>query len=95
MNEFHSRREMDVKRAVVSAHPGSSQRQHRSEPLAARLDQMGGHLGDARRMVRGHARTDQDVDPAHVVCKPGGQPVMRFCGCVVQAHLRPSRCNLP
>ena len=65
-------------RARVAAKPCRRQRQHRAQPLAPRLDQMGRDLGDARRVFRGHAVPDQRVDRRHILGKEGRKTVVGF-----------------
>ena len=51
---------------VVAAEPRRGERQERPEPLAAGLDQVRRHLGDARRVLARHPLADQPVHPVHV-----------------------------
>jgi hypothetical protein len=69
---------MHVKRAVIATKPGRREGQHRAQPLAAGLNQMGGDLRDTRRMLRGHPLADQCIHTGHVTGKPGCQPVLWF-----------------
>ena len=59
--------EPQVVLAVVAAEPGGGEGQERPQPLAAGLDQMRRHLGDARGVLARHPLADQRVDPLHVV----------------------------
>ena len=58
VDELHRRRQLLVRIALVAAHPGRGERHHRADALAASLHQMGGYLGDARRMFGCHAGAD-------------------------------------
>ena len=51
MHEFDAGGEFDLTVALVAAHPGGREHQHRAQPLAARRNQMVGHLGNG-----GHVR---------------------------------------
>ena len=52
MHEFDAGGEFDLAVALIAAHPGGREHQHRAQPLAARRNQMIGHLGNG-----GHIRT--------------------------------------
>ena len=52
VHEFDAGGEFDLAVALVAAHPGGREHQHRAQPLAARRNQMVGHLGNG-----GHIRT--------------------------------------
>ena len=78
--------ETDVILAPIAAEPRGGEREHRSQALAARLDEMGGDLGDAGRMFRDHSLADQKVDSVHLARKRGCEAFHRFDGSGVEAH---------
>jgi hypothetical protein len=71
MDELDRRREVEVMRALVAAEPRGGDREQRPQPLAAGLDQVRRHLGNARRVFARHALADQAVHRLHV----GGEQV--------------------
>ena len=86
VNEFYRGGKVHVVGAVIAAQTRRSEGQHRAQPLAACLYQMGRDLGDARRMFRRHAVADQIVHRGHIRVEIGRHPVMWFLG-VFARHL--------
>mmetsp|Transcript_1368 Transcript_1368/g.2735 ORF Transcript_1368/g.2735 Transcript_1368/m.2735 type:complete len:117 (+) Transcript_1368:1343-1693(+) len=72
--------------AAVPAKPRAGQRQHRTDAFAAGLDQMRRYLGDAGRVLRGHAVTDQRVDGGEIIRERFAQSVVGLLRWRVQAH---------
>ena len=91
MDELDRRREPQVVLARVAAEPRRRERQQRPQPLAAGLDQMRGHLGDARGVLARHAVADQRVDRAP--CRPASAACSVSIG-VVDARAGVHRCWL-
>jgi hypothetical protein len=80
VDELHRGGQLLVVGAGIAAQPRRGQRQHRAQALAARLDQMGRHFGDAGGMFAGHPRPDHAVHRGHILGQGLGQPVLRpFC----------------
>ena len=78
VDEFHRRGELDMIASLIATNPRRRERQHRAQPLAAGLDQMRRHLGDARGMFRDHSFTDQGIHRSHFIGQKFGQAVLRF-----------------
>ena len=78
--------QMDMEGAGIAAQIGRRQRQHRAQALAARLDQMRGHFGDARGMLRCHPRPDELRNLPHLARQKFCQTVLRHCSDLVQSH---------
>ena len=71
--------ELDVAVAGIAGEPRHRQGQHRPQPLAARIDQVVGDLGDHRHLGAG-ARQDHGVDALHVGAsrgRPAGRSMAR------------------
>jgi hypothetical protein len=77
VDELHRGGQLLVVGAGIAAQPRRGQRQHRAQALAAGLDQMRRHLGDAGGVFAGHPRPDQRVHRGHVFGQGGGKPVLR------------------
>ena len=86
VDKFDRCGQMDMIRPVIAAHPRRSQGQHRTQAFAARLDQMGGDLGDARGMFRCHAFADHRIDGLKIIRQSRCQLFMWFCCGVIKAH---------
>ena len=65
--------ELDVAGALVVAHAGRGQRQHRPQPFAAGGDEVVCDVGD-HRDVGGRARQDRLIDALHVAGDQGEKP---------------------
>ena len=66
MHELDGGCELDMSVAAIAAHLRRRQSQHRPQPLAARVDQVAGKLGDHVDMGPGMEQ-DGLVDPRHVL----------------------------
>ena len=66
--------------SVLAAEPSGSERQHRAQPFAARLDQVGRHFGNPRRVFRRHPLADQLVHLTHFAGQRLGEAIMRLLG---------------
>ncbi len=64
VHEFDRRGELHPAVALVAAHAGGGDRQHRPQPLAAGIDQVPGDLGDQADVGAGLGQHDL-VDPLH------------------------------
>ncbi len=64
MHELHAHRELHPALALVAAHAGGGDGEHRPEPLAARIDQVAGDFRDELD-VRAGPRQDDLVDALH------------------------------
>ena len=74
VHEFDARRELDVAFALVAAHAGRGDGQHRPKPLAAGIDQVARDFGDEVNIGAG-AGEDDLVDALHRLAR---QPHQRL-----------------